>query len=119
MKTITTVNVGGLFGQLKRYEYPSGAIEWVVLMPHKEYELKNGKWSVYSDELFGYEPLTEDPPTWEQEYQELLLAQYPFEKRVREIVSTISQDAENRVNHIMCQIADDVAFEDLVEEYIK
>ena len=116
LKTITTVNAVGVFNQLRRYEYPSGIIDWVTLSPRKEYKLENGHWSLFNEEIWKYEPLTEKPPTWEQEYQEALLSQHPFEKRVREIISTVSKDIENRVNHIMCEIADDVDFEDLVSE---
>jgi hypothetical protein len=119
VKTITTLNVEGLSEYIRRYEYPSGIIDWVTLSPRKEYKLENGEWSLFNRETWQYEALTEEIPTWEKEYQEAVLAQYPFEKRVREIIGGISEDAENRVNHIMCQIADDVAFEDLVEEYIK
>jgi hypothetical protein len=109
----------GTVGYIRTQEN-DGTIYWDCTTSVIEHVLKlqDGNWyrKNRDDEEFV---LLSHTPTYEQEYQEGLLAQYPFEKRVREIIATVSEDAENRVNHIMCQIADDVAFEDLVEEYIK
>jgi len=109
----------GTVGYIRTQEN-DGTIYWDCTTSVIEHVLKlqDGNWyrkNRDDDEFI----LLSHIPTYEQEYQETLLAQYPIEKRVREIIYTISEDAEHRVNHIMCQIADDVAFEGLIEEYIK
>ena len=73
--------------QLQRFEYPNGVIDWVLLAPpRQEYKLEKGEWSIFNAMSWKYDLLTEEAPTWEEEYQELLLTQYPIEKRVRKIV---------------------------------
>ena len=114
LKTITTVNAGGLFDQLRRYEYPSGTIDWVTLSPRKQYTIRDGEWTLFNETTWQYEPLTEPTPTWEQEYQEALLAQYPFEKRVREIA-----EQNVGVGEVTFALARDLNFVELVKEYFK
>jgi hypothetical protein len=114
VKTTTTLNVEGLSEYIRRYEYPTGIIDWVVLSPRKEYKLENGEWSLFNEETWQYEPLKEPNPTWEGEYQELLLSQYPFEKRVREI-------AENNtdVSEVMFDLARDFNFVQLIKKLLR
>lgn len=100
---------------LNRVEYkPENTIEWYNTKIRESYRIVNGSWQVYSDAHGDYVPLTEVPPTWEQEYQEALLAQYPFEKRVREI-------AQNNVDAgtVMFKLARDFNFVELIKEYLK
>jgi hypothetical protein len=73
--------------QLERSEYASGIIDWVLIFPRKEYKLEAGEWSIFNKHTFKYDTLNKtSSPTWEQDYQALILMQYPLEKRVREIV---------------------------------
>jgi hypothetical protein len=114
LKNVVTVNLGGSFSQMKRVEYPSGVIDWVMLSPRKEYKLENAEWSIFNEKTWSYDTLTEDLPTWEQEYQEALLAQYPFEKRVREIVEN-NVDVET----VMFKLARDFNFVEMIKKYFK
>jgi hypothetical protein len=114
VKTITTLNVEGLSEYIRRYEYPSGIIDWVTLSPRKEYKLENGEWSLFNTETWQYESLKEPYPTWEKEYQELLLAQYPFEKRVREIA-----EKNVGIGEVMFDLARDFNFVELIKNYLK
>jgi hypothetical protein len=96
LKSVVTVALDDGKTQLRRVQYSTGTIDWVVILTQKEYKIENNVWSVFDPIVWNYLPLTENIPTWEQEYQELLLAQHPFEKRVREIIGSISENAENR-----------------------
>jgi uncharacterized protein YeeX (DUF496 family) len=102
-----------------RSETTGLSVTWESTQLDQVFKLQENLWWEWVETEQRFQLMTKNIPTLEDDYQQYLLAQYPFEKRVREIIATVSEDAENRVNHIMCQIADDVAFEDLVEEYIK
>lgn len=100
--------------QLKRIEYITGVIDWVVISTQKEYKIENGIWSVFDPMAWKYLPLTENIPTWEQEYQEALLAHYPFEKCVREIA-----EKNVGIGEVMFDLARDFNFVELIKNYLK
>lgn len=99
---------------MKRTVDTDGVINWVEIYSRKDYQLKEGVWSIFDNKAFEYLPLTENIPTWEEEYQKALLAQYPFEKRVREIVGQ-----NVGVGEVMFALARDFNFVELVKEYLK
>jgi hypothetical protein len=113
LKNVITVTLEDGETQLKRIEYITGVIDWVVISTQKEYKIENGIWSVFDPMAWKYLPLTENIPTWEQEYQELLLAQHPFEKRVREVA-----EKNDRAGEVCFDLNRDYAFNQLLKEYL-
>lgn len=114
LKNVATVKSISTESELRRIEYPNGIISWIILEDHTEYKLNSGVWSVFDTDIWDWLPVVENTPTWEREYQEAILAQYPFEKRVREIL-------ENNVDvgTVMFNLARDFDFVQLVKEYFK
>jgi hypothetical protein len=108
----TILDVNG--ERLVRTQLDDGTIFWGNLTTNRLYKLELGNWT--ECEAWNRNSLISISyvPTWEQEYQETLLAQYPFEKRVREIV-------ENNVDvgSVMFKLARDFDFVQLVKEYLK
>lgn len=99
---------------MKRTVDIDGVINWVEIYSRKDYQLKEGVWSIFDNKAFEYLPLTENIPTWEEEYQEALLAQYPFEKRVREIV-----EQNVGAGEVMFKLARDFNFIESIKDYFK
>ena len=104
----------GAVGYIRTQEN-DGTIYWDCTTSVIEHVLKlqNGKWyrKNRDDNEFV---LLSHVPTYEQEYQEALLAQYPFEKRVREIAE---QNVD--VGSVMFDLARDFNFVELIKEYLK
>lgn len=77
------------------------------------WSFQHGKWLKFDKEEDAWQKI-DVIPDFESRYQEALLAQYPFEKRVREI-------AEKNVGagEVMFALARDFNFVELVKEYLK
>ena len=58
--------------ELKRFQYADGVIDWDIIgggLGH--YRLIGGKWFIYNQDTDVHEPIIENIPEWEQEYQNL------------------------------------------------
>ena len=97
-----------------RSETSGFKIIWESAQLGKVFTLQEGVWYEWIETGQSFQPMTDNLPTLEEDYQAYLLAQYPFEKRVREIV-------ENNVDvgTVMFNLARDFDFVQLVKEYFK
>lgn len=58
--------------ELKRFQYDDEVIDWDIIGGGSgHYRFIKGKWFIYSQDTNSHEPITENFPVWEQEYQNL------------------------------------------------
>lgn len=97
-----------------RSETSGFKIIWESAQLDKVFTLQEGVWYEWVETEQSFQPMTNNLPTLEEDYQAYLLGQYPFEKRVREIL-------ENNVDvgTVMFNLARDFDFVQLVKEYLK
>ena len=104
----------GTVGYIRTQEN-DGTIYWDCTTSVIEHVLKlqDGNWyrKNRDDEEFV---LLSHTPTYEQEYQEALLAQYPFEKRVREIA-----EKNNRAGDVCFDLNRDYDFNQLLKSHLE
>lgn len=92
---VETKLIGSNKEELGRTKCVEGTVYWLKYIGnlkvsgtvhlHEQYIVSGNSWKIWNQKRKTWEDVTENIPTWEQEYQEALLAQYPFEKRVCEI----------------------------------
>jgi hypothetical protein len=100
--------------QVKREETWNGVIIFTFPDSTAKFYIRDGVWREWDSSTSDWKVLTGNIPTWEEEYQEALLAKYPFEKRVREIA-----EKNVDVGTVMFDLARDFNFVEAVKEYLK
>jgi hypothetical protein len=100
--------------QVKREETWNGVIIFTFPDSTAKFYIRDGVWREWDSSTSDWKVLTGNIPTWEEEYQEALLAQYPFEKRVREVV-------ENNVGvgEVIFDLARDFDFNQLLKSHLE
>ena len=97
-----------------RTQENDGAIYWECITSIIEHVLKleNGNWYRKNKDDDNFVLITTHIPLYEQEYQEVLLAQNPIEKRVREIV----QQRTGGSGEVLRSLSSDFDFVQLIKQ---
>jgi hypothetical protein len=97
-----------------RIEVSRFKISWESAQSGHTFLLKEGRWWEWVEAEQSFQLMTKNIPTLEEDYQQHLLAKYPFEKRVREIA-----EKNVDVGTVMFHLARDFNFVEAVKEYLK
>jgi len=97
-----------------RTETSGFKISWESAQLAHTFLLKEGLWWEWVETEQSFQLMTKNIPTLEEDYQQHLLAKYPFEKRVREIAGK-----NVGIGEVMFDLAQDFDFVELVKNYLK
>ena len=97
-----------------RIEVSRFKISWESAQSGHTFLLKEGRWWEWVEAEQSFQLMTKNIPTLEEDYQQHLLAKYPFEKRVREIA-----EKNVDVGTVMFDLARDFNFVELIKNYLK
>jgi hypothetical protein len=97
-----------------RTETSGFKISWESAQLGHTFLLKEGLWWEWVETEQSFQLMTKNIPTLEEDYQQHLLAKYPFEKRVREIA-----EKNNRAGDVCFDLNRDYVFNQLLKSHLE
>jgi hypothetical protein len=97
-----------------RSETTGLSVTWESTQLDQVFKLQENLWWEWVETEQSFQLMTKNIPTLEDDYQQYLLAQYPFEKRVREIA-----EKNNRAGDVCFDLNRDYDFNQLLKSHLE